>query len=351
MSIQTTWYLTPISRDSQNDATWDVDGTSHQVRVWFGTQAEFNSEHPSTSTYQIIIIDSTSTSGQSAPGLVNANELRAALVQYDANNPGVTFNIANNSGYLGTFDVNYDGDPQIEATVAFAIDGLSVESSTNAYMISLDPVTVTSFAAAYKGGVGNFDPYSPGTLRPPCFVAGTLIDTPSGPRMIESLKSGDLVLTADGAEVPVRLNLSATVGAATQLSHPELRPIRISKGALGAGLPLQDLLVSPQHRVLVRSRIAQRMFGTDEVLVAAKQLVLIDGIDIAQDLQSFTYHHLVFDQHEIVLSNGAASESLYPGPEAMRNLGRAARDEIYALFPHLRPVSYTHLTLPTKRIV
>ena len=38
-----------------------------------------------------------------------------------------------------------------------------------------------------------------------------------------------------------------------------------------------DLTVSPQHRVLVRSRTAQKVFGTDEVLVAAKQLLLLQN--------------------------------------------------------------------------
>ena len=73
-------------------------------------------------------------------------------------------------------------------------------------------------------------------------------------------------------------------------------------------------ITSPQHRVLVRSRIAQKIFGTDEVLVAAKQLCQLDGIDIALDLGAVTYVHFLFDAHQVVFSNGAETESFLPVP-------------------------------------
>ncbi|WP_363323858.1 Hint domain-containing protein [uncultured Paracoccus sp.] len=186
--------------------------------------------------------------------------------------------------------------------------------------------------------MGNFDPFYPGSLdvNPPCFVTGTMIATPDGPRPVETLKAGDLILTVDRGAVPLRPVLSTILNAARQENAPQLRPIRITRGALGAGLPDRDLLVSPQHRILVGSRIADRMFGTALVLVAAKQLLQLSGIDIATDLPEFSYFHLIFDRHEIIYSNGAPSESLYPGPEAMRGLTTAARQEIYALFPQPR---------------
>ena len=100
-------------------------------------------------------------------------------------------------------------------------------------------------------------------------------------------------------------------------------------------LPARDLLVSPQHRILVRSHIAQRMFGSHEVLIAAKQLLAINGIEqVAAD--TVTYFHILFDAHEIVLSNGAETESLYTGAQALKAVGPAARAEILALFPELR---------------
>lgn len=174
----------------------------------------------------------------------------------------------------------------------------------------------------------------------PCFLRGSLIQTATGPRAIEDLAEGDLIQTRDNGLQPIRWIGSARLDADELGANPNLRPIRISAGALGQGVPAQDLLVSPQHRMLVRSRIAQRMFSTAEVLVAAKQLLSLDGVDIAEEMDEVEYFHMLFDRHEIVIANGAESESLFTGPEALRMLGDAARDEIFSLFPELRDRDY-----------
>lgn len=101
-------------------------------------------------------------------------------------------------------------------------------------------------------------------------------------------------------------------------------------------MPASDLLVSPQHRVLVRSAIARRMFDAAEVLVAARQLLPLDGIDIAAEMQEVDDIHLLFDRHAVVIANGAETESLYTGPEALQSLGQAELEEIPALSPALR---------------
>ncbi|MDO5528273.1 MAG: Hint domain-containing protein [Paracoccus sp. (in: a-proteobacteria)] len=168
-----------------------------------------------------------------------------------------------------------------------------------------------------------------------CFTAGTMIATPSGEVAVEDLRAGDMVSTVDNGAQMLRWAGHKTLGAARLEANPRLLPIRIRAGALGPNTPSRDLLVSPQHRVLVRSRIAQRMFGTDEVLVAAKQLCQIDGIDIATELDEVVYVHLLFDRHEVLMSNGAATESLYTGAQALKMVGAAAREEIFAIFPEL----------------
>lgn len=185
----------------------------------------------------------------------------------------------------------------------------------------------------------DFDPDGTLELDPddvvPCFTRGTLIETASGPVAVEDLKVGDLVRTRDNGLQPIRWIGSRRLGRAGLAAKPNLRPIRIRAGALGTGTPSADLLVSPQHRILVRSRIAQRMFSTAEVLVAAKQLLQLDGIEIADDLETVDYFHILFDRHEVVYSNGAETESLYTGPQALAGVGKAAREEIFALFPTL----------------
>lgn len=174
----------------------------------------------------------------------------------------------------------------------------------------------------------------------PCFTTGTLIRTDRGDVPVQELAVGDLVLTRDRGAQPIRW-VGSRVLSATDLSMSErLRPIRIRAGALGEKLPTSDLIVSPQHRVLIRSKIAQRMFDAPEVLVAAKQLLEIDGIDIAEDLIEVEYFHFLFDQHEVVISNGAETESLYTGREALRSVGPAAREEILSLFPELKDEAF-----------
>ncbi|WP_240544642.1 Hint domain-containing protein [Paracoccus sp. AK26] len=169
----------------------------------------------------------------------------------------------------------------------------------------------------------------------PCFLRETMILTTDGPVAVEDLSVGTLVVTRDNATQPVRWVGHVALSAERLRAQPNLRPIRIAPGALGANLPAQALLVSPQHRILVRSAIAQRMFGAPEVLVAAKQLLPLEGIDIADDLETVEYFHILFDRHEIVFANGTETESLYTGPQALRGVGHAARAEIFALFPEL----------------
>ncbi len=174
-----------------------------------------------------------------------------------------------------------------------------------------------------------------------CFASGTMIETIDGPTAVEDLRVGDLVWTKDNGYEPIRWLLSRTIGGGMLNMIPDrFKPIRIAAGALGENCPARDLYVSPQHRMLVRSRIAQRIFGTDEVLVAAKQLLPIDGVSIAADLQEVTYRHFMFDTHQIVMANGAETEALYTGKQALKSVGSAALEEIFALFPELEEPDY-----------
>ncbi|MDO9638326.1 MAG: Hint domain-containing protein [Pseudotabrizicola sp.] len=170
----------------------------------------------------------------------------------------------------------------------------------------------------------------------PCFVAGTLITTDRGEVAVEHLSVGDLVATADHGYRPIRWIGSHKLDAIDLRMKPNLKPIRIRAGVLGAGPPEQELMVSPQHRVLVRSEIAGTMFGSCEGLVGAKQLLIVEGIDVAEDVSEVEYWHFMLDKHEIIFSNGAQTESLYTGAEALKSVGHLARKEIFALFPDLR---------------
>ncbi|MBM3605179.1 MAG: Hint domain-containing protein [Alphaproteobacteria bacterium] len=228
-----------------------------------------------------------------------------------------------------------------------AIEARIVQTTQGHLFLAPPPATLPADLAALQakpiqsvtiGPVSNYQTVAFVRDRPNpqfvvCFSAGTGIETPSGQQPAEELEPGDLVVTADRGPQPIRWIGSVKVDLA---DAPHLRPVRIGAGALGEGVPAQDLTVSPQHRVLVRSRIAQRMFGTNEILVAAKQLLALPGVETVEDLDHVTYVHFMFDRHEIVWSNGAQTESLFTGPEALKSVGAAARDEILSLMPELR---------------
>lgn len=159
-----------------------------------------------------------------------------------------------------------------------------------------------------------------------CFARGTLIETPSGPRAIETLREGDPVSTLDHGAQPIRW-----IGGATFDGRGASAPIRIRAGALGN---LRDLTVSPNHRMLVSGAMAELLFGEPEVLVAAKHLVNDSSIR-RRPCARVEYFHILCDRHEIVFAEGAPAETLFPGPQALEAVSDGARDEILAVFPQV----------------
>ncbi len=182
----------------------------------------------------------------------------------------------------------------------------------------------------------------------PCFCKDTMIDTPIGPQLIQDLEIGDMVNTVDNGPQEIRWIGHSVLSARQIQEFPNLAPVHIAAGALGKGLPEQELVVSPQHRILVRSKIAERMFSTNEVLIPAIKLVGLPGIKQNLTPKEISYFHVLFDQHEIVVSNGAQTESLYTGQQALKAVGPEAYREIISLFPEISAPDYTP---PNARLI
>jgi hypothetical protein len=87
--------------------------------------------------------------------------------------------------------------------------------------------------------------------------------------------------------------------------------------------------------MLVKSEIANRMFGQKEVLVAAKHLLGLEGIAIDMDVVDVEYLHIICHGHQIITANGAKTETLYLGQQAEIALGEEALEEISCLLPDL----------------
>lgn len=168
----------------------------------------------------------------------------------------------------------------------------------------------------------------------PCFTPGTLIATPKGARKVEDLGVGDRVITRDNGIQEIRW-VGARALSGAELEHAvNLKPVLIRQGALGNDLPERDMMVSPNHRVLVANDKTALYFEEREVLVAAKHLVSLEGVDVV-DVSGTTYIHIMFDQHEVILSDGTWTESFQPGDQSLNGIGTAQRQEILELFPEL----------------
>lgn len=167
-----------------------------------------------------------------------------------------------------------------------------------------------------------------------CFTPGTLIATPKGEIPVEQLRVGDKVVTRDNGLQEIRWMGAKDMGWHDFAANPHLRPIRVRAGSLGNGLPERDLLLSPNHRLLVANDRTALYFDEHEVLVAAKHLIGAEGATQVDSVGT-TYIHFMFDQHEVVLSNGAWTESFQPGDYSLKGLGNAQRSELLELFPEL----------------
>ncbi len=267
-----------------------------------------------------VIRDFNSTPGQQDADLVDLSSYynQANLDIWNAANPGQTY--GNALGWLRA--------DQADGTLNF-LDG---SDGLPTFRLTIrSGGTVSDAGTALAGSA-----LSASNTRVVCFTSGTRIRTATGCIEVQTLSVGDMVQTRDHGLQPVRWMAMRRFGQGDLLDNPALRAIRIEAGALGPGTPESDLVVSPQHRMLVRSKIAERMFGEKEVLVAAKQLLGLKGIAVAEDMEALNYVHFMCDAHQIVFANGAETESFYPGEEALKAIPVEAREEIFSIFPALR---------------
>jgi hypothetical protein len=288
------------------------------------------------------LLNNTQTFSPGTGGFANGTESA-----YDQNNaPGEKFRI--NGGANQTFDssaiynatITYtDGTTaNITAVIFQDTNGNTYwapEITANADQAAIEAKPIQSLkldsvsGASYSGLAGDRQTWTVVT----CYVRGTHILTPEGERLIEELSVGDLIQTRDNGPQPLRW-----IGKTTALALGKLAPVCISKGALGHNKPLRDMFVSRQHRMLLQSKVASRMFGSAEILVPAVKLTSLPGIAEAPRPTPITYYHLLLDQHEVIYAEGTQSESLLTGPMARNAIGPGAVEELETLFPGLMEI-------------
>ena len=215
--------------------------------------------------------------------------------------------------------------------------------STRFAFLPGEEATLVDMDAFGNGGVSlqNIDTTTPGTV---CFAAGTNLLTPNGYCAVEQLKCGDRVQTRDGDALEIvwiagsRHDLPGNAG--------DVVPVLISKGALGDGTPMRDLVVSPLHKVLVTGAQVEIIAGVTEALVPAKALTALPGIRRMMGERTVTYYHVMLRQHAIVDSDGAFSESFYPGPTAVSMLSLGQKLSLRRAMVGLRNEGYGKTACP-----
>ena len=289
-----------------------------------GVPNELEFQNPSTSGQTVRFADGT----QYGSGIPEIWQLSGTTA-----NPIVRLEI-NPDGTIALSGVKTNGAP-LEPLQLFngmtvntaAIDAAWNDSGSNTIVVSQFVTGPTNASGAIEDVI--------------CFSSDTLIKTPRGAVCVKDLRIGDSVLTYDHGYQPIQWIGSCRLSDTQLDAQPNLKPIRICAGALGPGFPAQDLIVSPQHRVLVSSAIAKRMFDVEQVLISAKKLLPIDGVDVVQDYSDgIEYWHILFHSHEIVWANGMPAETLFVGPEALKAVSSESRAEIEAMFPEICEIDF-----------
>jgi len=175
-----------------------------------------------------------------------------------------------------------------------------------------------------------------------CFTPETRIRTEYGDLPVGEVEEGDRIQTKDNGFQEVLWKGEKRVSGARLYAMPELRPIRLRRGALGLDRPGEDLVVSPIHRMLVQGAKARALFNTDEVLVSARDLV--DDVRVVRDhsLSEVTYVHLLLPHHEVVFANGLETESFHPAGEALDSVAPGERARLVEVMPEVDddPLAY-----------
>lgn len=257
--------------------------------------------------------------------------------QYNKDNNVANDTFSIDGGPAQTFDtlviynatIHYtDGTPDATATLMLFQDTdgnlyLAPEPSNNADAAALaaapiESVTINSISTDSSWMVA--DRFATDFV---CFAPGSLIRTVNGDKPVETLRPGDLVMTVDHGPQPVRWVRSS--------DHPledaevDDKPVLIQAGALGAGRPAQDLIVSPQHRILVGGGGQLTGYFAAEAFAPAKALTGLPGIRHMKGRSKITWVHFACDRHEVVIANECYSENLLLGPMVLNGLSRSER--------------------------
>lgn len=266
-------------------------------------------------------------------------------IEISDNDPNFQDNDGNQTlfGAQDVDGVTYAGGTRVEAEYGITLtDGTNTWQLVGFNVTNSSPAFGTVEGLAFIGGPGGFPPIGVpllvnGTFEGPnfavtsyatpiCVVAGTDVLTPHGARRVEDLAVGDEVVTRDHGVQVVRWTSARTFPAQAHCA-----PVRFGTGALGNTSPLY---VSQQHRVLIEGWQAELLFGEHSVLVPAVHLINDTNIRMCVG-GTVRYHHLLLDNHAVIKTNGAWTETLHVGPQTLDTSPDETSAELLSFFPEL----------------
>jgi len=311
----------------------------------FTITLSFTAPVSTTGTNTIIIgVADVADSSYDTALLVAGDSVQSAILAIDDEiniglNSDKTFDPLANDVGSGTLSVTHINGQAVDAndannnSVTLSTGQTVVLNSDGTFTVQSDGDLETAhFTYTIEDQSGNTDDGLVVVNQMACFVSGSHIDTPDGPRLIDDLRPGDLVETRDNGPLPIRW-----IGCSKVTAQGKHAPVRIRKGKFGA---TKDLWVSQQHRLLLEDARAELLFGEPEALIRASDLRDDRAVRVIESDTTVTYFHILFDTHQIVRAHGVWSESYQPGPVTMAGFDPDIQNEIVSLFPHIQPETW-----------
>ena len=194
-----------------------------------------------------------------------------------------------------------------------------------------------SFRSQHQFGAKEGRPFPGG------FSRGTFLATPRGPRRVDALHPGDLVVTRTGGLQRVCLIWKHDPVDDAGSGHL----IRLRTRAVGPMMPARPATLAADQLILVPGYRIEGMGDTEAQLVEASEIAGAGGLAEIADPEPL-FLPILSEQH-IMIADGLFAASFRPGPAQVGALPEEQRAELLDAMPDLMqnpwastPVNFPH---------